>query len=96
MTQKLVWHRIMEGDEDEMYRTPGGDDFRADGKVDRRYLLSYDSQAPLWVCSCDDGWFIEVRAVGKAKDWAEEHERHADEPAEPTQLRSRCPASTCT
>ncbi len=88
MTQKLVWHRIMEGDEDEMYRIPGGDDFRAEGKIDRRYLLSYDSKAPLWVCSCDDGWFIEVRTVGKAKDWAEEHERNPDEPAEPTQLRS--------
>ena len=31
MTEKLVWHRIMEGDEDEIYSTPGGQDFRAEG-----------------------------------------------------------------
>src|ERR1700716_2805967 len=87
MTQKMVWHRIVEGDEDEMYGTLGGEDFRAEGKVGRRYLLSYDFQAPLWVCSCDDGWFIEVRTVDKAKDWAEKHEGNPDEPAKPTPSR---------
>jgi hypothetical protein len=43
-------------------------------------LLSYDSQGPFWVCSCDDGWFIEVRAVGKAKDWAVELPTHLRRP----------------
>jgi len=83
----MNWVRIVKGDEDEMYGSLGGDDFRAEGRAGRRYLLGYDSQAALWVCSCDDGWFIEVRTVDKAKDRAEKHEGNPDEPAKPTQLR---------
>ena len=83
MTQKMVWQRIVEGDEDEMYRTLGGEDSRAQGETGRRYLLSHDSHVPIWVCSCDDGWFIEVRSVDNAKYWAEQHDRNPDEPAKP-------------